>query len=320
MRFCNEIKWTPLILTLESLLILGTWLWIRIRPWHNVDFFVEEEGNCHPRYYEYNHLHWEERNLWRGQRPRVTFDMRAYTLQIRWTSWKWFSLLPLFQASNLVLLTGLLHLPLQLLYPNLLPRLRQLSLRLINLLLPLAPSVKDQPHHFTTPTKSGRDHDQHSPLEEGYPKRVSVSECVALGSATPFLWLPAIFLPRFHRTPEEADVVLFVKDLSFVQNLFEADKMKHISEVTYHTYWTTSIFSLMLLAEATSWPWVILPRIWIPRRGNAKTWIKNTLNSRRYLLSKRKSYVPRLCSRRWISMFLFLPWLSRLPIWSHPSK
>lgn len=111
--------------------------------------------------------------------------------------------------------------PAAILYPNLLPRLRQLSLRLINLLLPLAPSVKDQPHHSTTPMKSGRDHDQHSPLEEGYPKRVSVSECAALGSATPFLWLPAIFLPRFHRTPEEVAVVLFVKDLSFVQNLFD---------------------------------------------------------------------------------------------------
>lgn len=35
-----------------------------------------------------------------------------------------------------------------------------------------------------------------------------------------------------------------VEDLYFVQNLHEEDKMEFLSEVTYHTYWASSIFSL----------------------------------------------------------------------------
>lgn len=54
-----------------------------------------------------------------------------------------------------------------------------------------------------------------------------------------------IIIPsRIPRIPKQVVVTVFMGDLSFIHNLFEEEKMEHLSEITLHTYLDTSLFSL----------------------------------------------------------------------------
>lgn len=43
----------------------------------------------------------------------------------------------------------------------------------------------------------------------------------------------------------EFDIVVSTKDLSFIPNLFEVEKMKLFNKVTFNTYQAASLFSLV---------------------------------------------------------------------------
>lgn len=56
------------------------------------------------------------------------------------------------------------------------------------------------------------------------------------GEVTPFLGILDIFSSRVARAHGEAAVTVSVTDLSFVQNLSEAEKLSILFEVTYNMY------------------------------------------------------------------------------------
>lgn len=56
--------------------------------------------------------------------------------------------------------------------------------------------------------------------------------------------MPAILPSRIPHTLEEVVVVVITEDLSLIQNLSEDENMKLLSQITFHTYWAASLFSL----------------------------------------------------------------------------
>lgn len=83
-------------------------------------------------------------------------------------------------------------------------------------------------------TKRDQDEHQHSPLEEGSSKWTHLFGDIASGEMTPFLRLPAIPTSWIPFTPKETITTISTKDLFFVQSLSEVEKMKLLSEVTFH--------------------------------------------------------------------------------------
>lgn len=92
-------------------------------------------------------------------------------------------------------------------------------------------------------TNRGRDQDQRPLQEEGSPRRVSLSMSGASRPATPFLkistflsaWIPCTFV--------EVVATVSKEDLTYLHNLFVADKMELLYVVTFNVYREAFLFS-----------------------------------------------------------------------------
>lgn len=90
----------------------------------------------------------------------------------------------------------------------------------------------------------GRDEYKKSPLEEGSSNKSLLFGEAIPGSLTPFLYILVIHPSQISHTLGEVVADVFANDLPFVQNLSEAEKMKLLFKVNFHTYQPASLFSL----------------------------------------------------------------------------
>lgn len=82
--------------------------------------------------------------------------------------------------------------------------------------------------------------------------------------------MPNILLSRIPRTYVEGATIVLAEDMSFIKGLYEAKNTELHSEVTFNTYWDSSLYSLAAFGKGTSWLWTTLPWRGTLGRGNMK--------------------------------------------------
>lgn len=58
-----------------------------------------------------------------------------------------------------------------------------------------------------------------------------------------------VFSSRLAHTPEKETIAVLTKDMSFVHNLSEAEKMELIPKINHNMYWAFSLFSLVVIGR-----------------------------------------------------------------------
>lgn len=92
--------------------------------------------------------------------------------------------------------------------------------------------------------KRARDEEKWSSQEKGYPKWTRVAKDNVFGELTCFSQMLDVFSSQFSCIPEEATPTVSTSDLTFVENIYEADKLEIFSKITFHMYCASSLFSL----------------------------------------------------------------------------
>lgn len=116
-------------------------------------------------------------------------------------------------------------------------------------------------------------------------------------------WIPC--------TSEEVIATVSEEDLTYLQNIFVADKMELLYVVTFDVYMATFLFSRVFFIGVTFWEWVILQMRVILGRGNVKLYGYVPSFRRRYLLFRKMLVVLRLYKKRVRLMDPPLPYLPK---------